>query len=74
MSQAFRKLSVVKLTANFAEAVKIVTQPLVAPAYNQVLVKNIYAGVNASDVNITAGRYFTDGKPPFDVGFEVIAC
>ncbi|CAG2116073.1 unnamed protein product [Medioppia subpectinata] len=71
MNQVFRKLSVVKLTTNFAEAVKLVEQPLVTPADNQVLIKNIYAGVNASDVNITAGRYFTDAKVPFDVGFEV---
>ncbi|XP_054153339.1 prostaglandin reductase-3-like [Oppia nitens] len=70
MNKVFRKLSVTKLTANFAEAVKIVTQPLQEPAANEVLIKNIYAGVNASDVNITAGRYFTDAKVPFDVGFE----
>ncbi|CAG2104146.1 unnamed protein product, partial [Medioppia subpectinata] len=70
MNQVFRKLSVIKLTTNFAEAVKLVEQPLVTPADNQVLIKNIYAGVNASDVNITAGRYFTDAKVPFDVGFE----
>lgn len=29
-------------------------------------------GVNASDVNYSAGRYDTSVKPPFDVGFEGI--
>ena len=27
-------------------------------------------GVNASDINWTAGRYIPDIKPPFDTGFE----
>ena len=70
-NKTFNKLSVVKLTANFGEAVKIFKEPLIEPGENEILIKNIYAGVNASDVNITAGRYFTDGKLPFDVGFEV---
>lgn len=73
-SKTFKKLSVVKLTNNFAEATKVVEVPLTPPDANQVLVKNIYAGVNATDINITAGRYgryFTDGKLPFDIGFEV---
>ena len=30
-----------------------------------------YAGINASDINFTAGRYDSTMKPPFDVGFEV---
>jgi hypothetical protein len=66
----FRKLQVQKLTADFLAATKVVKVPLVSPATGQVRVKNCFAGVNASDVNITAGRYFTDGKVPFDVGFE----
>lgn len=69
--KTFQKLSVVKLTSNFGEAVKIVKEPLIEPGDDEVLIKNIYAGVNASDVNISSGRYFTDGKLPFDVGFEV---
>jgi hypothetical protein len=70
-SKTFKKLSVVKLTNNFAEATKVVEVALTPPDANQVLVKNIYAGVNATDINITAGRLFTDGKLPFDIGFEV---
>ena len=70
-NKTFQKLSVVKLTANFGEAVQVIKEPLIEPSENEVLVKNIYAGSNDSDVNISAGRYFTDGKLPFDVGFEV---
>jgi len=70
-SRTFKKLSVVKLSSSFAEATKVVEVPLVPPKENQVLLKNLYAGVNASDINMTAGRYGTDGKPPFDIGVEV---
>ncbi len=70
-NQTYKKLSVIKLSTDFAEATKIFKVPLIAPNDNQVLVKNLYAGVNASDINISAGRYFTDGKIPFDIGFEV---
>jgi len=40
------------------------------PKEGEVCVKNRYVGVNATDVNITKGRYFVDGKVPFDVGLE----
>jgi len=70
-SKTFKKVSVVKLSADFREATKIVEVPLTPPSSGQVLVKNLYAGVNATDVNISAGRYFTDGKVPFDIGLEV---
>jgi NADPH-dependent curcumin reductase CurA len=39
---------------------------------NQVIVKYAYAGINASDINYTAGRYDPSLKPPFDCGFEAI--
>ncbi|XP_054153308.1 prostaglandin reductase 3-like [Oppia nitens] len=72
MSKTFKKLSVVKKTANFREAVKVVDVPLVPPTDDQILVKVVYAGVNATDINITAARYFTDGKLPFDIGLEAL--
>ena len=66
----FNKLQVVKLSSNFREATKLVQVPIPKPEAGSVLIKNLYAGVNASDVNISAGRYWTDGNLPFDVGFE----
>ena len=71
MSKTFKKLSVIKKTSNFREAVKVVSVPLVAPSDDQVLIKNIYAGVNATDVNTTASRYNPNAELPFDVGLEV---
>ena len=64
-------MSVVKLSQNFREATQVVEEPLRQPVDDEVLVKVLFAGVNATDINISAGRYFTDGKVPFDIGLEV---
>ena len=72
MSKTFKKLSVFEKTYEFRKAVKVVEVPLVPPTDDQVLIKNIYAGVNATDINMTSGRYITaTTKLPFDVGIEV---
>lgn len=67
---SFKKLQVTNLTSDFAKATAVVEVPLVDPKDDEVLVKNNYAGINATDINISAGRYFTDGKVPYDIGFE----
>lgn len=66
----YKKVQVVKLTSDFAAATEIKEEAIVSPGVGEVRVKNSFAGVNATDINISAGRYFTDGKVPFDVGFE----
>ncbi|CAG2178094.1 unnamed protein product [Oppiella nova] len=51
------------------EAVQVVEVPLVPPTDDQVILKVVFAGVNATDVNVTAGRVFTDQlQVPHDVG------
>ena len=37
-----------------------------------MLIKNRYVGINASDINYTAGRYTPGVSPPFDAGMEAI--
>jgi NADPH-dependent curcumin reductase CurA len=69
-NRTYKKLVVTTVTPDFRKAVETVTCDLKEPEAKQVLVKNLYAGVNATDINITAARYFTDGKTPFDIGFE----
>lgn len=68
----YRKLVGISLSEKFQEAVKIetVSTPTVGP--RKLLVKNKYAGINASDINWTAGRYIPGLKPPFDTGFEAL--
>jgi len=43
-----------------------------APEEGEILVQVVYAGVNASDVNFTAGKYTPGVEPPFDAGFEAL--
>ncbi|KAK6136876.1 hypothetical protein DH2020_029388 [Rehmannia glutinosa] len=67
------------LSHNFRSATSVVRAPLRLPLQpDHVLLKIIYAGVNASDVNFSSGRYFSGGKKdiasqlPFDAGFEAV--
>ncbi|GLT37477.1 hypothetical protein SLA2020_117930 [Shorea laevis] len=79
LPQSFEKIVVHTLSHHFRNATQIVRVPLRLPIEpNHVLVKIIYAGVNASDVNFSSGRYFS-GKNgdlssllPFDAGFEAV--
>jgi len=68
----FQKLICTKLSSNFREATQIVQETLPPLAPTQVLVKNAFLGINASDINFTNGKYLPGVKPPFDVGFEAI--
>ncbi|XP_077213212.1 ARP protein (REF) [Tasmannia lanceolata] len=77
--ESFEKIVVHTLTHNFRNATKIVrTQLSFAIKPQHVLVKILYAGVNASDVNFSSGRYYrgndkeTASRLPFDAGFEAV--
>lgn len=75
LPKEFEKVVVHTLSNRFRVATKLVSVPLCAVKDGHVLVKYIYAGVNASDVNYTAGLYFGSkqkalSKLPFDAGFE----
>lgn len=79
LPQSFEKIVVHTLSHNFRAATSIVRAPLTLPIKsNHVVVKVLYAGVNASDVNFSSGRYFggssndLGGRLPFDAGFEAV--
>ncbi|MEM6785448.1 MAG: quinone oxidoreductase family protein [Bacteroidota bacterium] len=65
-----RKLVATTLTPQFREAAALVEEPLPTPGPGEVLIRNIVAGINASDVNVAAGRYTPGAEPPVDLGFE----
>lgn len=70
---SFQKLVVKKLTPVFKEAVDIITQSVTPPGTKEILIRNKYVGINASDVNMAAGRYFSKNLTlPFDIGFEAV--
>lgn len=67
-----RKLVVTKLSPNFREAVSAQTVAVPTPGDADLLVRNRFVGINASDINYSSGRYDPSVKPPFDAGFEGI--
>ncbi|XP_006028361.1 prostaglandin reductase 3 isoform X1 [Alligator sinensis] len=70
---SMKKLVVTKLSSNFRDAVTLwQDSPVPLPGDGDLLVRNRFVGINASDINYSAGRYDTSVKPPFDVGFEGI--
>ena len=69
MTKTYKKLSVNKGSTDFKKAVSVVDVPLEPPKDDQILIKNIYAGVNANDVGIIAND--SDRKVPFNIGIEV---
>ncbi|PSS29350.1 Zinc-binding alcohol dehydrogenase domain-containing protein [Actinidia chinensis var. chinensis] len=79
LPQSFEKIVVHTLSHNFRSATSVVHTPLRLPIKpDNVLVKIVYAGVNASDVNFSSGRYFSGNNKdlgsrlPFDAGFEAV--
>ena len=66
----YKKLVAVSLSQRFQEAVRLQSASTPTPGSGELLVRNKYAGVNASDINWTAGRYSPGIQPPFDTGME----
>ncbi|KAK6326067.1 hypothetical protein J4Q44_G00017110 [Coregonus suidteri] len=69
---SMKKLVVTKLSQNFRDAVALQTVPVPTPGDGDLLVRNRFVGINASDINYSAGRYDPTVTPPFDAGFEGI--
>ncbi|KAJ6217822.1 hypothetical protein RDWZM_008979 [Blomia tropicalis] len=63
-------LKVFQLSANFREAVRLTTETIRSISPDEILVKNMYVGVNATDLNVTAGRYFAHDPIPYRLGIE----
>ena len=72
MEKTYKKLVANKYTRDFRDAGEVIEVEVPTPGPREVLLKNRYGGVNASDVNIAGGVYFSDGDFPFDLGCESI--
>lgn len=76
LPNTFQKIVVHTLSNEFDKATKIqvveFSNLLNELKPHQVIVRYTYLGINASDINYTAGRYDPTVKPPFDCGFEGI--
>ena len=69
----YKKLIATALSTNFREVVTIQSLPIPTPATGQLLVRNKFVGINATDINVTAGRYSRDTTPPQHLGLESVA-
>ncbi|XP_005100048.1 prostaglandin reductase-3-like [Aplysia californica] len=67
-----KQVTAIKLGTNFREITEIRKVPVPKPQAGQVLVKTKFVGINASDINLTSGRYNLAIKPPFPAGLEGI--
>ena len=70
MADRYKKLVATTFSTDFREAAAVVEEEIPSPGPQEVLVRNKYAAVNATDVNISAGRYDARAEPPLDLGVE----
>jgi hypothetical protein len=68
----YRKLVAARFSTDFRKAAEIVQEAIPDLEADQVLVRNLIAGVNASDIRATMGWYFPGKEPPIDLGAETI--
>ncbi|POM61222.1 alcohol dehydrogenase, partial [Phytophthora palmivora] len=68
---SFKTVQVHTKSKDFRAATKIIDiSEVPTPAPGNVVVKNHFLGVNATDINITAGAYTGALPPPFGCGLE----
>ncbi|KAL7754234.1 hypothetical protein RI367_000215 [Sorochytrium milnesiophthora] len=74
----YRDIIVVKRTFKFEDATEIQEHSFsellktIEQKKKFILVRNHYVGINASDINYSAGRYTGTPEPPHKIGFESI--
>ena len=68
----FQKLVATRLSPHFRDVAEVVTEEVPEPGPGELLVRVRYAGVNATDVNIAAGRYSANPTLPLDLGAETV--
>ena len=67
----YRQLVCTTLSTNFRQAISIETKSIpTILEKSQLLIRHVYVGINASDINMTNGKYNPGQQPPFPIGFE----
>lgn len=70
MVETYKKLVATTFSTDFRKAAEVVEEEQPTPGPHELLVQNRFAAVNATDVNITAGRYDANASLPMDLGVE----
>jgi prostaglandin reductase 3 len=69
----YKKLTTTRHSKNFRDAVEILEAELPStPAPDEIIIRNRYAGTNASDVMMAAGQYLLPTPVPCDMGAEAV--
>ncbi|KAI7860909.1 putative oxidoreductase [Circinella umbellata] len=72
----FKKVQAIEIGNDFTKVTRVIETKYNDLTKNlkphHIIVKNLYLGINASDVNYTNAKYVPNIKPPFDVGFEAL--
>jgi hypothetical protein len=70
----YRKLIATQLSHDFRNAIAITELPMPAPADDEIVIRNHYAGINAGfDTLLCRGKVpYTHVTPPFDLGVEAV--
>ncbi|XP_027203804.1 prostaglandin reductase 3-like [Dermatophagoides pteronyssinus] len=71
-AEKYKKLLVNKYSNEIRDSASIVEEDLRPPNNDEILIKNYYSGVNATEMNIMTGRssIFPKGHIPFGLGLE----
>ncbi|MCU0498302.1 MAG: zinc-binding dehydrogenase [Anaerolineae bacterium] len=73
MPTVYQKLTAIQHSKNFRDAVQIQTAELPeVPHPDEIVVKTLYAGVNAADLMMAAGQYLLPTPVPCDLGSEMV--
>ncbi|PJF23382.1 MAG: alcohol dehydrogenase [Phototrophicales bacterium] len=72
LPETFQKLVAVRHSKSFRDAVEIQTVSLDPPKPDEIVVKNLYAGVNAADLMMAAGQYLLPTPVPCGMGAEAV--
>ncbi len=78
LPKRYKKLIATEPSRELRRVARVVDAELHEPGPGEIVVRNIYAGVNASDLNIAAGVYdafklVTTGSPDLELGGEALS-
>jgi NADPH-dependent curcumin reductase CurA len=68
----YKKLIAASFSRDFRAVTEVIEVQSEPPPPGHILMKNHFAGVNATDPNVTAGMYTPGATPPIDLGAEAI--
>ena len=70
--ETYKRIIAIQHSKNFRDAVEVQSTPFPTPGADEIVVRNLYAGVNAADVMMAAGEYLLPTPLPVGMGGEAV--